>query len=495
MGGEDERHPALGGGNRTDGAGLQPLSTEAQPNKETEKPDNGEDSLSGSFLDNLDFAEKAMEIQKGVLCSDVFLIHKRPEIAGYFAIEPDASLQTEYFKNCFHFGTYYALKVADTSIGFHANEEGLHINMTGKPGMENETLLSWEDARFFVNSYMEDDVYLLPGEKAEQIDTNGIYQQLDLFSMFSEQVGSIAMKEAEDGISPAEKAVSGQPKAAFPQEQIDTILRSGGGRDDSRKRIYAKYRQGKTPEEMAEFLKKEYGTTGKGFEFEGKQVAVWFDGQGMRAGKGTSASENPALTMDWKEIEAQIRSQVENGSYMGANEAYLVDEVERGRIAYHLYFFFRDGMGKMPEELEIKATNFPDSHARLADLLSTPEGIDLVASYMDKALVQLESGEKKLRIRSVMSKEELRAELDNLLLQKKTFPIADHVEVKKEDFITQDEIDHRLGRGSGFAHGSFRIYDYFMEGHGSKEAADFLKHEYGTGGSSHALAGADHSWE
>ena len=32
------------------------------------------------------------------------------------------------------------------------------------------------------------------------------------------------------------------------------------------------------------------------------------------------------------------------------------------------------------------------------------------------------------------------------------------------------------------------IYDYFMEGHDSKEAADFLKHEYGTGGCSHALA-------
>ena len=451
--------------------------------------------MSGSFLDNLDFAEKALEVQKGVLCSDTFLIHKRPEIAGYFAIEPDASLQTEYFKNCFHFNTYYGYEAAGIPVGFYANEEGIHINMTGKPGVENETHISWEDARFFVNSYMEDDVYLLPGEKAEQIDTNGMYQQLDLFSLFSEQVGSIAMKEAEEGILPAEKAGPGQPKAAFPQEQVDTILRSGGGRDDSRKRIYAKYQQGKMPEEMAEFLKKEYGTTGKGFEFEGKQVAVWFDGQGMRVGKGTSAMENPALTMDWKEIEAQIRSQVENGSYMGANEAYLVDEVERGRIANFTAYFFYDGMGEMPEEIFEKVGNRSDAHARMVELLSSPEGIDLVASHMDKALAQLESGEKKLRIRSVMSKEELRAELDNLLLQKKTFPVADHVEVKKEDFITQDEIDHRLGRGSGFVHGSFRIYDYFTKGHDSKEAADFLKHEYGTGGSSHALAGADHSWE
>ena len=495
MGGEDERHQALGGGNRTDGAGLQPLNSEAQPNKETEKPDNGGDSLSGSFLDNLDFAEKAMEVQKGVLCSDDFLIHKRPEIAGYFAMEQDAMLQTEYFKNCFHFNTYYGYEAAGIPVGFYANEDGIHINMTGKPGVENETLISWEDARFFVNSYMEDNVYLLPGEKAEQIDTNGMYQQLDLFSMFTEQVGSIAMKEAEAGIIPAEKTSPEPTKEVITKEQLDTILRSGGGRENSRKRIYAKYQQGKTPEEMAEFLKKEYKTTGKGFEFEGKQIAVWFDGQGMTAGDGTSAIENPKFTMSWQEIETQIRSQVENGTYMGANEAYLVDEVERGRIADHLYFFFRDGMGEAPEELEMKFANYPDSHARLVDILSTPEGVDMVASHMDKALAQLESGEKKLRFRSVMPKEELRAELDNLLLQKKTFPVSDHVEVKKEDFITQDEIDHRLGRGSGFEHGSFRIYDYFMEGHDSKEAAAFLKKEYGIGGSSHALAGADHSWE
>ena len=79
-----------------------------------------------------------------------------------------------------------------------------------------------------------------------------------------------------------------------------------------------------------------------------------------------------------------------------------------------------------------------------------------------------------------MPKEELREELDNLLIEKQIFPTADHVEIKREDFITQDEIDHNLGRGSGYSHGSFRIYDYFQEKHDSKEAAEFLKKEYAT---------------
>lgn len=306
--------------------------------------------------------------------------------------------------------------------------------------------------------------------------------------MFSEQVGNIAMKQAEEtSIVPLSTQI--------PQEQIDTILRSGGGKENSRKRIYAKYQQGKTPEEMAVFLQKEYGTTGKGFEFDGKQVSVWFDEQGMSIGHGTSALEYPVAIMSWQEVEKEIRLQVENGTYMGANEAYLVDESEHVRLANHIFFFFRDGIGEMPEELELKLSNYPDAHSRLVELLSTPEGVELVASDMDKALQQIEIGEKELRFRSIISKEELRAELDNLLLEKLTFPTADNVEIKKEDFITQDEIDHRLGRGSGFAHGSFRIYDYFKEGHDSKEAVTFLKNEYGTGGSSPALAGTDRSNE
>ena len=403
-------------------------------------------------------------------------------------MEQDARLQTDYLKNSFRMEEFTELYIGQTRAGYRADEDGLTMWKGSYLTREAETRISWKDARFLVNSYIEDGVYLLPGEVAEQIDTDGMYKQLDLFSMFSEQVGNIAMKQAEEtSIVPLSTQI--------PQEQIDTILRSGGGKENSRKRIYAKYQQGKTPEEMAVFLQKEYGTTGKGFEFDGKQVSVWFDEQGMSIGHGTSALEYPVAIMSWQEVEKEIRLQVENGTYMGANEAYLVDESEHVRLANHIFFFFRDGIGEMPEELELKLSNYPDAHSRLVELLSTPEGVELVASDMDKALQQIEIGEKELRFRSIISKEELRAELDNLLLEKLTFPTADNVEIKKEDFITQDEIDHRLGRGSGFAHGSFRIYDYFKEGHDSKEAVTFLKNEYGTGGSSPALAGTDRSNE
>lgn len=107
----------------------------------------------------------------------------------------------------------------------------------------------------------------------------GNYQQLSLFPSFEEQVGTIAAAEA---------SIQYTMPAAFSlsQNQIDTILRSGGGRDNNRKSIYAKYQQGKTPEEMTEFLKNEYKTTGKGFELDGNPVSLWFDESGMRIGYG-----------------------------------------------------------------------------------------------------------------------------------------------------------------------------------------------------------------
>ena len=316
----------------------------------------------------------------------------------------------------------------------------------------------------------------------------GTYQQLSLFPSFEEQVGTIAAAEA---------SIQYTMPAAFslPQEQIDSILRSGGGRDNSRKRIYAKYQQGKTPEEMAEFLKNEYKTTGKGFEFDGNPVSLWFDEMGMRIGYGISAKENTLAVMSWSEVESHIRVMVENGTYMSANEVFLVDAVERERIATDINNFFRDGISEMPESLELKFSNYPASMERLCELLSTTEGRELIKDELEQAKAQLDSGEKQIKWRYVKRPDYLLEQLADLGVEKKEFPTPDSVEVRNEDFITQDEIDYRLTGGSGFEHGKFRIYEYFMEGHDKKDSIAFLKNEYGTGGSSHALPGSDRAHE
>lgn len=49
--------------------------------------------------------------------------------------------------------------------------------------------------------------------------------------------------------------------------------------------------------------------------------------------------------------------------------------------------------------------------------------------------------------------------------------------------MPQEIIDHALQTGSSFEHGKYRIYSYFLQEHSNKEKAEFLKQEYGMGGS------------
>ena len=321
----------------------------------------------------------------------------------------------------------------------------------------------------------------LQGEAPEPVFT-----QLSLFPSFEEQVGTVAAAEA---------GMKYTMPAAFslPQEELDTILRSGGGKQHSRKRIYAKYTEGRDAEGMVEFLKNEYGQTGKGFEIGGHPVAVWFDEHGMSVGYGTQAKEAPIATMNWEDVESHIRSMVENGTYMSASEAFLVDTQEKKRVANQIFFFLRDGMDEAPEEIGMKESDFPESEAALMELLSTHGGREKVRAIIEDAGERLVSGEVKLKWNFVKSPEYLLSEIADLDRKRLEFPLPDTLEVKQEDFITQDEIDYALGRGSGYSNGVFRIYDYFMEGHDKKETVAFLKNEYGIGGGSGGLPGNDNS--
>ncbi len=490
MGGDDEQHQALGGGNRAERAGIQPVKEETE-NKELAEPDNGESALSGFSLSGEEIINRYWaEIEKGILQFDEFMVHKCPDIAGVMLFEPDKEKQTEYIKNSYRHKEFTEFYVGEERAGYRADENGLTVWKGNYLSRTAEASVSWETVRDSIAFYMEKGEYLKEGQipQWEEPKETEVYQQLSLFPTIEEQIGTIEAAQAgEKYIMPA--------AFSLPQEQLEAILRTGGGQNNSRSRIYAKYQQGKTPEEMAEFLKNEYKTTGKGFDFGDNPISVWFSESGMGIGYGMSAKENPVAVMGWTEIEGVVRSMVEQGSYMGVNEVFLVDAIERQRVSNDLFHFFRDGIGEVPENIPIKSYNYPESMTNLCDLLSTQEGRDIVAGELSKAKEQLDTGEKKIRWRYVKKPEHLLSEIADLSIEKKEYPVQDNVEVLHEDFITQDEIDACLTGGSNVRHGQFRIYEYFMEGHDKKENIDFLKNEYGTGGGSPALIGSERSDE
>ncbi len=495
LGSEDEQHQALGGGNRTERAGIQPVNeeeiTEKTENKELTEPGNGESALSGFSLSGEEIINRHWaEIEKGILQFDEFMVHKCPDIAGVMLFEPDKDKQTEYIKNSYRHGENTEFYVGKERAGYRADESGMTLWNGTYAHRKAEAVITWEAVRDSIAFYMEKGEYLKEGQipQWEEPKETQSYQQLSLFPTIEEQIGTIEAAQAgEKYIMPA--------AFSLPKEQVEAILRTGGGRDNSRSRIYAKYQQGKTPEEMAEFLKNEYRTTGKGFDFGSNPISVWFNESGMSIGYGMSAKENPVAVMGWQEIEGVVRSMVENGSYMGANEVFLVDAVERQRVSNDLFNFFWDGIGEAPESIPIKSHNHPESMTILCELLSTQEGRDVIAGELSHAKEQIEAGEKQIRWRYVKKPEHLLSEIADLSTEKTEYPVQDSVEVLHEDFITQDEIDERLTGGSNFQHGQFRIYEYFMEGHDKKENIAFLKNEYGTGGGSPALIGSDRSDE
>ena len=485
VGGDDEQHQALSGGNRPERAGIQPVNeeeiTDKTENKELAEPGNGESALSGFSLSG---------IEKGILQFDEFMVHKCPDIAGVMLFEPDKDKQTEYIKNSYRHKEFTEFYVGEERAGYRADENGLTVWKGSYLNRSAEATVSWEAVRDSIAFYMEKGEYLKEGQipQWEEPKETEVYQQLSLFPTIEEQIGTIEAAQAGEKYT--------MPAAfSLPKEQLEAILRTGGGRDNSRSRIYAKYQQGKTPEEMAEFLKNEYETTGKGFDFGENPISVWFNESGMSIGYGMSAKENPVAVMGWQEVEGIVRSMVENGSYMGANEVFLVDAVERQRVSNDLFNFFRDGIGETPEGIPIENYNYPESITNLCELLSTQEGRDTIAGELSHAKEQLEAGEKQIKWRYVKSPEHLLMEIADLSVEKKEYQAQDSVDLLHEDFITQDEIDTRLTGGSGYHQGHFRIYEYFMEGHDKKENIAFLKNEYGTGGGSPALIGSDRSDE
>ncbi|MBR4342738.1 MAG: DEAD/DEAH box helicase family protein, partial [Lachnospiraceae bacterium] len=309
-----------------------------------------------------------------------------------------------------------------------------------------------------------------------------------MFPQIEEQMGNITAAEAS--------AKHTKPAAfSLSEDQIDEVLRLGGGQDNSRKRIYLKYAEGKSSEEIQDFLKKEYGRVAMGYTIDNHPVSFWFDENGMKAGYGTSAFKNEILNLSWEEVENRIRNLVENGSYIKRGEAYLAEVVENRRMSDRLYFFYRDGIGEIPERLNIRGYNYPESMENLTELLSSHDGRLVAMALLDRSKVEIELGARQVPRWMFNAPDELIEDIADFDRPRIELPLNDDITVKYPDFITQDEIDEVIRGGSGFSEGHFRIQDYFSEHHDKKDNVAFLKHEYGIGGRSDAIIGTSHSWE
>ena len=210
MGGDDEQHQALSGGNRAERADIQPVNEEEiTENRELSEPGNEENTLSGFSLSGEEIINRHWaEIEKGILQFDEFMEHKCPDIAGVMLFESDKDKQTEYIKNSYRHGEYTEFYVGEERAGYKADENGMTLWSGTYLNRKAEAVVSWETVRDSIAFYMKKGEYLKEGqtpqwEEPEPKETE-VYQQLSLFPTIEEQIGTIEAAQAgEKYIMPA----------------------------------------------------------------------------------------------------------------------------------------------------------------------------------------------------------------------------------------------------------------------------------------------------
>ena len=269
---------------------------------------------------------------------------------------------------------------------------------------------------------------------------------------------------------------------------VDDILRTGSGQKNTLFHITARLIEGLDNEEMQSFLKDEYRTGGKGFTIDGQKISIWYDNDGIRIRRGDSARRNFDRIVTWEEAADRIRDMYEEGNYVDNLISNNAIEQEQKEMTDLLALHFRDTSRNREERL-----SYSDWQDVVGAAWTDSEEAAATAYRFEWLQEDMEKNPEDYHRWEIQHNPEYFQRYKDLQRERSWVDQQFKVERPALSFITQDEIDAVLRRGGITAGGRNRIYEYFMEHHDMKDAAEFLKNEYGTGGSSPGIPGADAS--
>lgn len=314
--------------------------------------------------------------------------------------------------------------------------------------------------------------------------------QLSFFPTEAEQI--TAIEEAESAQTPFAFSVS--------QEQLDHVLRLGGNEDDTRMVIAAAFQKQKPVEDIAALLQNTFHG-GNGFKTPEGELSVWYAVDGIHIGPGRSAEYvRTAQVIAWQDAAVRISELMDSGAYASNVELAEAGQHERMQLAQALWYLKHDLSDEAREQGylscmdALRGGGFPDETERLAERLTDSSFRDTLSGEFAQFYAAHEQDRSLLRFH-YHKLENIWQSLRDLSLPRREYSSEMAAVPELARFITEDEIDHALDRGSGVEGGKGRIYEYFTADHTGKEKAAFLKDEYGIGGRSHAVSGASHSGE
>ena len=314
--------------------------------------------------------------------------------------------------------------------------------------------------------------------------------QLTLFDvgLFPSEQEQISFIDEAESVKPAPFAFS------FAQEDIDDVLRLASNSEHTRMNVAAAFQKQKPTDEIVSLLQKEYHG-GAGLKSERGEFSVWYAEDGIHLAKGRTARySKTAQVISWEDAAERIGQLMDEGKYATNVELAEAELHERTELSHKLWYIRGDLSDEAREQnvlgtlQDYRRGGFPDATARLAEDLKDPAFREMLSADYSAFMDAYKADRDVMRFHYHKPVEIWNA-LQDLDLPRREYT-SDMAEVPKVGmFITEDEIDATLNRGSNVEGGKGRIYGYLTSSHNSKEKADFLKNEYGIGGSSHSVSG------
>lgn len=287
----------------------------------------------------------------------------------------------------------------------------------------------------------------------------------------------------------------------IPEEVVDEILRTGGNRKASQLRIIYNFMSEQTPEEYTEFVKREYRKGGKGFQIDGNEYSVWFDETGMQIAVGHTVTDQilDKAFLSWEDVSGRIHQLLDQGEYalQSVLDAARSNAVkEHAQALAYMKGDMAEGVAEIvfdEEDLPHLRSIYPEITDYLEEKLEDPQWLSELNERLDALAEAYEENHSIMRFHHynpVNISKQFQKFADEVI----PYQARDGFAWKEHPmFITQDEIDAYLAGGGAYSQGRLRTYSFYLLHEDERARTGFIKEQYGIGGSSHALSGADDS--
>ena len=287
----------------------------------------------------------------------------------------------------------------------------------------------------------------------------------------------------------------------IPEEVVDEILRTGGNRKASQLRIIYNFMSEQTPEEYTEFVKREYRKGGKGFQIDGNEYSVWFDETGMQIAVGHTVTDHilDKAFLSWEDVSGRIHQLLDQGEYAPQS---VLDAARSNAVKEHAQALaymkgdMAEGVAEIvfdEEDLPHLRSIYPEITDYLEEKIEDPQWLSELNERLDALAEAYEENHSIMRFHHynpVNISKQFQKFADEII----PYQARDGFAWKEHPmFITQDEIDAYLAGGGAYSQGRLRTYSFYLLHEDERSRTGFIKEQYGIGGSSHALSGADDS--